>query len=105
MTFKLSDTNEFIKKNLNKFIDGDFNHQFDDEHIEFCIRLGFLFNHIKISPYEIRFKYNETSSVSRWYDESHVTEESIISTLINGKGFKKELITYIRDYKLNKIFE
>lgn len=106
----LSETNQTIKDNLHKFMNGDFNDKLDDEQVKKVIEISFLFNHLSSIDSTLIFRYNEVTiriniSDAFGIPQESFHEEALISMFLGTDDFKRALSTFIRDYKLGKILD
>ena len=99
---ELSDTNTFIRDNLQNIIDGKFDDKFGPDHLKMVLELSFLFNHLTIDKYYIIFKYNGVVLKINAF-ESLQSEEEVISFIRNEETFKSCYNSFLRDVKINKI--
>ena len=105
---QLSDTNTFIKDNLQNIIDGKFDDKFEPDHLEWLLELSFLFNHLTTDKYYIIFEYNGVTlkinandmifSLSRF-------EEAMLHYIRNEETFKSCYNSFLRDVKINQIIK
>ena len=102
---QLSDTNTFIKDNLQNIIDGKFDDKFGPDHLKGVLELSFLFNHIKTDKYYIIFEYNGVVLKINAFQSHRImqSEEEIISFIRNEETFKTCYNLFLRDVKLNKL--
>jgi hypothetical protein len=101
---KLSETNEKIKADLMKFVNGEFDSYFSKEQLKFATELSFLLNHISSEGDSIIFKYNNDKlKISGLNDNPYITEEEIFHTIKNEDIFKKSYKSFLREHKLNKL--
>jgi hypothetical protein len=108
---QLSDTNTFIKDNLQNIIDGKFDDKFEPDHLEWLLELSFLFNHLTTDKYYIIFKYNGVAFNINM-NESYIhfldpfqSEEEVISIIRNEETFKSCYNSFLRDVKINQIIK
>jgi alanyl-tRNA synthetase len=102
----LSETNEQIKADLMKFVNGEYNDYFTKEQIDMATELSFLFNHISVEGDSVIFEYgDEGIKLSNLHDMPFISEDSIISMIRNDEFFKSSYKSFLRDYKLNKIIK
>jgi hypothetical protein len=113
---QLSDTNTFIKDNLQNIIDGKFDDKFEPDHLEWLLELSFLFNHLTTDKYYIIFKYNGVTLKINMNERPYIpresyihfldpfqSEEEVISIIRNEETFKSCYNLFLRDVKLNKL--
>ena len=104
---ELSDTNTFIRDNLQNIIDGKFDDKFDPDHLKMVLELSFLFNHLTKDKYYIIFKYNGIGLNVNMYAPFHrnflQSEEEVISFIRNEETFKSCYNSVLRDVKLNQL--
>lgn len=101
---KLSDTNEQIKSDLMRFVNGEYDNYFTNEQIKFATELSFLLNHINQEGDSIIFSYNNYKiKISGLHDNPVASEESILSYIKNEDTFKKSYKSFLREHKLNKL--
>lgn len=101
---KLSETNEMIKADLMKFVNGDYDDNFSKEQIAFATELSFLLNHITTVGDSIIFEYNKQKiKISGLHDNPYVSEEVIIHHIKNESIFKSAYKSFLREHKLNKL--
>jgi len=102
----LSETNEQIKADLMKFVNGEYNDYFTKEQIDMATEFSFLFNHISVEGDSVIFEYgDEGIKLSNLHDMPFISEDSIISMIRNDEFFKSSYKSFLRDYKLNKIIK
>lgn len=102
---KLSETNEMIKADLIKFINGDYDDNFSKEQVAFATELSFLLNHITVVGDSVIFEYNKQKiKISGLNDDVPcASEESITHYIKNENIFKISYKSFLREYKLNKL--
>ena len=100
---ELSDTNTFIRDNLQNIIDGKFDDKFEPDHLKMVLELSFLFNHLTIDKYYIIFKYNSICLKINMYESYIQSEEEVISFIRSEETFKSCYNSFLRDVKLNKL--
>ena len=101
---KLSETNEMIKADLMRFVNGDYNNHFTKEQLEFATELSFLLNHITVVGDSVIFEYDkEKVKISGLHDNPYLSEESIIHHIKNKSIFKSAYKSFLREHKLNKL--
>jgi hypothetical protein len=102
----LSETNEKIKADLMKFVNGDYDAYFTKEEIAMATELSFLFNHISAEGDSVIFKYNNDKlKISGLHDMPNFIEEVIIPYIKNKEVFKRSYKSFLREHKLNKLLE
>lgn len=103
----LSETNLQIKKDLWRFINGDYDDCMSQELVEWSIKFSFLLNHIETSDFNgtkdrlLIFEYGK-----HWINldiNYHNSEEEIIHSIMNSDVFKTAVKSFLRQHKLNKI--
>ena len=109
----LNDTDIYIKENLNKIMNGDWDENFNNkEEIEMLKKTSFLYNHIKIEERCVIFeycdkkvKYNFNSDPLDY--QMHLGDFSthLISMIRNSEDFISCYTSFLRDWKINKIIE
>jgi len=100
----LTDTNQFIKDNLDQFIKGDFNDKFDIPSIERLIELSFLLNHVDILDGSIIFKYEKIKIKINLVDRDFpYSEEEVVHYIKSEDVFKQSFKSFIRDWKIGNI--
>jgi hypothetical protein len=104
---QLSDTNTFIKDNLQNIIDGKFDDKFEPDHLEWLLELSFLFNHLTTDKYYIIFEYNGVALKINAYESHRLmqSEEEIISFIRNEETYKSYYNSFLRDVKINQIIK
>jgi len=112
---KLSETNEQIKADLMKFVNGEYDDYFTKEQIAMATELSFLFNHISTEDDSVIFKYNNDkvkisglNNVLQRYKQNSYTnfsEEAIIHHIKSEEVFKRSYKSFLREHKLNKLLE
>jgi hypothetical protein len=103
---KLSETNEQIKADLMKFVNGEYDNYFTKEEVAMATELSFLFNHISAEGDSIIFNYNNDKiKISGLHDMSNFSEEGIIHHIKNEEVFKRSYKSFLREHKLNKLLE
>lgn len=101
---KLSEENEKIKADLMKFVNGEYDSNFNKEQLQFVTELSFLLNHTTIDGYSVIFKYNNDKLViSGGLDNPYLTETFFISYIKNEDIFKRAYKSFLREHKLNKL--
>jgi hypothetical protein len=101
---KLSETNEQIKADLMKFVNGEYDNHFNTDQIAMVTELSFLLNHISSEGDSIIFKYNNNKlKISGLYDNPYITEEEIFYHLKKEEIFKSSYKLFLREHKINKL--
>ena len=110
---KLSDTNQYIKDNLDNLIQGKLSNKFNPEELNKLIQLSFLLNHIQLENIDtILFNYNNvkirfSNLQELMLSTSHYNgldlEDLVINTIITQDDFKKSFKSFIRDINIDKI--
>ena len=101
---KLSETNEQIKADLMKFVNGEYDDYFTKEQIAMATELSFLFNHISVEGDSVIFKYNNDKvKISGLHDLPNFGEEAIIHHIKSEEVFKRSYKSFLREHKLNKL--
>ena len=110
---KLSDTNIFIKDNLQNILDGKFDNKFSSDQLKIMLEMSFLYNHITFELDSVLFDYNgQKVKVSGITELIHSqspfgidVENQIFSTIKNQSIFKSCYASFLRDKKINDILE
>jgi hypothetical protein len=87
----LSETNEQIKTDLMKFVNGEYDNYFTKEEIAIATEISFLFNHLSVEGDSVIFKYSNDKIKISGYDMPNV--------------FKRSYKSFLRENKLNKLLE
>jgi hypothetical protein len=78
---KLSETNEQIKADLMKFVNGEYDNHFNTDQIAMVTELSFLLNHISSEGDSIIFKYNNNGEFNYGCDFVHIIPVSSTKTV------------------------
>ena len=102
---QLSDTNTFIKDNLQNIIDGKFDDKFEPDYLKWMLELSFLFNHLTTDKYYMIFEYNGVGLYINGYESHGIlnSEEAMLHYIRNEETFKSCYNLFLRDVKLNKL--
>jgi hypothetical protein len=101
---KLSETNEQIKADLMKFVNGEYDDYFTKEQIAMATEISFLLNHISSEGDSVIFKYNNDKvKISGLNDLPNFSEETIIHHIKSEEVFKRSYKSFLREHKLNKL--
>jgi hypothetical protein len=97
-------TLEFFKNNLDKIVNGDYNHLFSKEEINKMIEMSFFYKHMVLDGTKMSFKYNNINIIFNISDLlGFSSEEGIISHITTTDEFKSCLKIFLRDIKINNI--
>lgn len=101
---KLSETNEMIKADLMRFVNGEYDNYFTKEQLVLATEISFLLNHITVVGDSVIFEYNKQKiKISGLHDNPHLSEELIIHHIKNESIFKSAYKSFLREHKLNKL--
>lgn len=105
---KLTDTNQYIKDNLENLIKETFSNKFTKEELHLILEISFLLNHIEFeNPDTILFNYDNFKIRISNIHEMTVTglnlEDSIIHTIKSQVEFNNCFKSFLRDININKI--
>lgn len=96
-----------IKNELYRFLSGDYDSYFTPEQIKTGLEISFIFNYSEIYEHRLVFSYNEFRIVIPFDHILGLPPEQIKTSLLfwlkNDRIFKGALISFIRDYKINKL--
>lgn len=104
----LSDTDEYIKLSLESIISGKWNEHFYPQQIKNLLQLSFILNHLSSGENHFQFQYGDVKIKVTGRDDIISTEwafESIISTIKNDERFSASLKQFLRDRKIDKLFQ
>jgi hypothetical protein len=101
----LSETNEQIKADLMKFVNGEYDNYFTKEEIAIATELSFLFNHLSVEGDSVIFKYSNDKIKISGYDMPNFSEDVIIHHIKSEEVFKRSYKSFLREHKLNKLLE
>jgi hypothetical protein len=102
-----SDTENYIKDNLQNIIDGKFDDNFSKEQLKMMLEMSFLYNHISFEGDSVIFEYNcvkfKISGISEI--PGRFAKEQITSSIKNDVVFKSALKQFLREKKINDILK
>jgi hypothetical protein len=100
-----SDTNTFIKDNLQNIIDGKFDDKFETDYLKMMLELSFLFNHLRTDKYYIIFEYSgQVLKINAYESHSMMhSEDGMLHYIRNEETFKSCYNLFLRDVKLNQL--
>ena len=109
----LGDTDIYIKENLDKIMNGDWDKNFNNkEEIEMIKKTSFLYNHIKIEEKCIVFEYNDkkvkynyNSDILDYQINGGDFSLHMISLIRNDENFLRSYNSFLRDWKISKLIE
>jgi hypothetical protein len=104
----LTDTDQYIKLSLESIISGKWNEYFYPEQIRNLLQLSFILNHLVLGEGYFEFQYNDIKIKVTQLDDTISNEwsfESVISAIKNDEGFLASLKQFLRDRKIEKIFQ
>ena len=102
----LNDTDIYIKENLNKIMNGDWDKNFNNkEEIEMLKKTSFLYNHIKIEERCVIFEYGDKKVKYNFNSDPLDYQMHLISMIRNSEDFISCYTSFLRDWKINKIID